>query len=377
MEKLVYDNSKQVKTKVDKLRKAFGTHKTKDLDYRIKQLNLLKAAVTKYTPQIEEANKKDLGQSKFLSFFATTSHFFLEVDHMISHLKEWAAPRSVDTPVAFAPASSYIVAEPLGVVLVFGAWNFNVSLSLIPMATAIAAGNVVLLKPSEMASNSALVIEKICSELDSDLVQVCQGAQETCEALLLNRFDLIFLTGSPMKGKIVAKAAAEFLTPCILELGGQNPCIVDKNANITNAALNLCSGRFFGCGQVCLSPEYVFVEESMKDALVEELKKTVEHFYSGKPKESEDFARIINTFHAERLSKLCTNHGGKLICGGDFDIKEKYVAPTIVEFKNLDELAKSPLQKDEIFGPILSVVPYKDLDDCIDYINGKEKPLAM
>jgi len=260
-----------------------------------------------------------------------------------------------------------------------GAWNFNFSLSLIPLATAIAAGNVCLVKPSEMAPYSAKVIERMCAELDPDIVQVCHGERETCEALLANKFDLIFFTGSPMKGKLVATAAAQFLTPCILELGGQNPCIVDKSASIYNAAMNLCNGRFMNSGQVCLSPEYVFVESSQLRPLIDEMKKTVKNFFTEEPKKSVDYARVINEWHTERLSKLVKNpgKGAKMVVGGDFDIKSRYVEPTIVEFENMEDMKASNLAKEEIFGPIIYLCPYKNLNDVIDYINSKEKPLAM
>ena len=379
MEFLKYDNKSQVDEKVRKLQKSFTTHKSKDIGYRLKQLKILRAAIDKYEKEMDEANKKDLGHSSFTSFLTNTASIIHEIDVTISNFQEWAKPRYQHTPVAFAPGSSYILPEPFGVVLIMGAWNFNFSLALIPLACAISAGNVCILKPSEMAPYSALVIQKMCEELDPDLVQVCQGERETCEALLSNKFDLIFFTGSPMKGKLVAKAAAEFLTPCILELGGQNPSVVDKTASIRNATLNLCSGKFMNSGQVCLSPEYVFVESSMLKPLKEELKKTVVNFFTDNPERSEDYSRVINEWHTERLSKLVKNPGKGAIklCGGNFSIKEKYIEPSIFEFENFEDMRNSSLAKEEIFGPIMYLVPYTDINDVVDYINSKDKPLAM
>ncbi len=379
MDKLVYDSPRNVDEKYNRLKKAFSTHKSKDLSYRLKQLKILKAAIKKYEKEMNEASHKDLGQSEFYSFYTNTASLYHYIDNLIDNIQEWAKPRYTEVPVLLAPATSYVIAEPYGIVLVMGAWNFNFSLSLIPCATAIAAGNVVLLKPSEMSPYAAKLIEKMCKELDEDVVQICHGERETCEALLSKRWDLIFFTGSPQKGKLVSRAAAEFLTPCILELGGQNPCIVDKTCSLTNVGVNIISGRFGNSGQVCLCPEYVFVESSIMSTVVDELKKNVINMYTNNPKKSEDYARIINEWHADRLSKLIKNpgKGAKLVQGGDFNVKERYVEPTIFEFTNFEDMRESDLAKEEIFGPILYLVPYTNLDDVVDYINSKEKPLAM
>jgi aldehyde dehydrogenase (NAD+) len=373
---LKYDDIASVQAKVAILKKSEKTRKMRDVGFRKQQLKKLCAAFIKYEKEIHESNKIDLGLSEFNSKYASYCMTKRDIEEVIENIDEWVKPRPVNTPAALAPCSSYVIAEPFGVCLIMSAWNTQYQTLFMPMAQALAAGNLILAKPSEMAEASAVVCNKILAELDEDVVQVCQGGAEVCIELLKHKFDVIVFTGSPMKGVLVARAAAEFLTPCILELGGQNPVIVDKSADLENTAYNLAYGRYLLAGQVCIAPEYVFVEQESFDKLVPLLKKTVEEFYKD-PKTSEDYFRIISDFHAERLAKLVTGHGGKTILGGDYDLKKKYVAPTIVTYDSIEELGKSSLASSEIFGPILYLAPYKKLDDCIDYINSKEKPLTL
>jgi aldehyde dehydrogenase (NAD+) len=375
--KLEYDSISSVQEKIAILRKGEKSRKMLDPEFRKTQLKKLRAALIKYEKEIHQSNLVDLGQSEFSSFYGCYSITKRDVDECIEHIDEWVKPRSMDTPAALAPCNSYVIPEPFGVCLILSAWNTQYQTLFMPMAQALAAGNLILAKPSEMAEASAIVSQKILSELDEDVVQVCQGGAEVCIELLKNKFDFIVFTGSPQKGVLVAKAAAEYLTPCILELGGQNPVIVDKSADLENAAYNLVYGRFLIAGQVCIAPEYVFVEEENFEKLVTLLKNTVDKFYTKDPKSSDDYFRIINDFHSERISKLLQNHGGKVITGGDFDLKKRYIAPTIVTYNSIQELGKSSLASSEIFGPILYLAPYKKLDDCIDYINSKEKPLTL
>lgn len=376
-QKLKYDSIESAKAKLEIVRKGNKSQKLHDIEYRIKQLKLLKAALIKYEQEAHDSNKIDLGQSQFMSFYGSYSIAKVDVDDIIKNIRSWAAPRSVDTPVIFAPGKSYVVPEPYGVCLAMGAWNFQYVTLIMPVAQAIAAGNCVIAKPSEMAEASAIICEKIFSELDPEIIQTVQGGAEICIELLKNKFDVIVFTGSPEKGRLVALAAAEHLTPCILELGGQNPAVVDESADLTNAAYNLVNGRFINCGQVCLSPEYVLVDKKNHIKFLDELKKTVETFYNKNSKESQDYSRIINDFHTERLIKLVENPGGKIIIGGDHNLKERFVAPTVINFESTEELAKSNVFKGEIFGPIISVAPFNNIDDCANFINERDKPLAM
>jgi len=373
-----YDSEGSILTKIDIVRKAYKTQKLFDLSYRKKQIQILKSALKKYEQEIHHSNKMDLGQSEFFSIYLNISTMVSDIDHILENIDSWAAARPVDVPVLFAPAKSYIIPEPFGVCLILSSWNFQYLTLIMPIAQAIAAGNCVLAKPSEMAPYSAFVVQKILSELDQDIVQVVQGDAPQCIALLKNQFDVILFTGSPQKGRIIAEAAAKFLTPCILELGGQNPTIVDSNADLENAVYNIASGRFMACGQVCLSPEYVLVDRSIHGKFLEMLKKTVETFYSLNPKESKDYPRIINEFHTKRLAELiegCPKES--LVCGGKYDLADKYVEPTIYNFQSIDELSKANLAKEEIFGPILYAAPYNNIEEAIEYINSKDKPLAL
>ncbi len=373
-----YDSEEQITSKINLLRKTNKSQKLHDLSYRKKQLQILKSAIVKYEKEIHFSNKTDLGQSEFLSLYSSYAMMLNDIDFTLSNLDSWAKPVSVDVPVAFAPAKSYITPEPFGVSLIMSSWNVQYLTLIMPIVQAIAAGNCVLAKPSEIAASSALVVQKILAELDNEIIQVVQGDAPQCIALLKNQFDIILFTGSPHKGRLIAEAAAKFLTPCILELGGQNPTIVDSSANLENAAYNIISGRYLTCGQVCISPEYILVEESIHVKFVALLKSTLESFYSANPKASEDYARIINEFHTKRLIELidaCPKHN--LVCGGSYDLKEKYIEPTIYNFNSISEFENLVLAKDEIFGPILYAAPYKNVEDAIEYINSKDKPLAI
>lgn len=373
-----YDSEEQIISKINILRKANKSQKLHDLSFRKKQLQVLKSSIIKHEEEIHSSNKLDLGQSEFISVYSTYAMMLNDIDYMLANLDSWVQPRSVDVPVMFAPAKSYIIPEPFGICLIMSSWNFQYLTLIMPIAQAIAAGNCVLAKPSEMAAFSASVVQSILAELDQDIVQIVQGDAPQCIALLKNQFDVILFTGSPQKGRLIAEAAAKFLTPCILELGGQNPTIVDSSANLENAAFNIISGRFMTCGQVCLSPEYVLVEEAIYENFVALLKSTLQSFYAGNPKASADYSRIINEFHTKRLIELidaCPKQN--LLCGGSYDLKEKYVEPTIYKFNSISEFATTPLAKDEIFGPILYTAPYKNIGEAIEYINSKDKPLAI
>ena len=278
----------------------------------------------------------------------------------------------------FVPGKSYMVPEPFGVCLVMASWNFQYSTLLQPVAQAISAGNCVLAKPSEMAVESAYICQKILAELDPEIVQVVQGDAPQCIELLKNQFDVILFTGSPMKGRLIAEAAAKFLTPTILELGGQNPTIVDAGCNMKNAAFNIVNGRFMQCGQVCLSPEYILIDSSIHDEFMKILKETTSDFFNGNAQTSKDYNRIINEFHTKRLADLIENAPKEnLICGGKFDIKDRYIEPTIFGFDSIAKFKDMNLAKEEIFGPIMYTAPYKNIDECIEYINAKDKPLAL
>jgi aldehyde dehydrogenase (NAD+) len=372
-----FHSEEQIKQKIEILRKGFRSQKTLDINFRKQQLKLLLNEVKRTYDQHLSSKKVDLGWSNWISHYASYTSVSDDLNYILNNFESWTKKRKVETPIAFFPASSYLLPEPYGVSLIFSAWNSQFLTLVMPIAAAIAAGNVCLAKPSEMSPATAIIVEQILGVLDPDICQVVQGDFRACEFLLKNQFDLIIFTGSPEKGKSVAKAAAEFLTPCILELGGQNPTIVDETCDLENAIINIANGRYLNAGQICIAPEYVLVHESVLKNFTEGMKRTVQNFFQGKANESSDYAKIVNVNHTKRIGHLAENHGGKLIVGGSFNAEERYVEPTIVEYESIEKLRDSKLFQGEIFGPILYYTSYKNLDEAINFINSNHKPLAM
>jgi aldehyde dehydrogenase (NAD+) len=257
-------------------------------------------------------------------------------------------------------------------VLIISPWNYPIQLLLGPLVGALAAGNTALLKPSEMAPHTAAALAELVPRyLDSDSIKVVEGGVPETTALLKERFDHIFFTGNGTVGRIVMRAAAEHLTPVTLELGGKSPCIVDRSVDLEVAAKRIAWAKFFNAGQSCTSVDYVLVHQSMEDALVHRLEAAVREFYGDDPKESPDFARIVNERHHQRLSELLSE--GELVCGGETDAETRYIAPTIIRGVTRD----MKVMKEEIFGPILPVVSVRDIDEAIDFVNAGDKPLAL
>ena len=377
--KLDYTEVSEIPKKLERLRNNFyNNHKSKDIKYRKTQLLNLKKGIEAYKKEIVRSNQLDLGLNEFATEFNHLMVINSDIDYIINNFESWAKPEKVDSPILLAPASSYLFPEPYGVCTIFSAWNSQYLTLLQPIAAAIAAGNCVIAKPSEMAPYSAKLLEYILGFVDSEIIDIIQGGADQCIELTKNRSDIIIFTGSPMKGVLVAAAAAKYLTPCILELGGQNPVVVDEDADIKCAAYNLVNGRFIVSGQACISPEYVMVNRKVFDKLCTALAETTELMFSKDPKNSSDYSRIINDWHTDRLSDLVNNHKGEVVVSlGSVDKKEKFVPPTIVKYKSIQEMEKSLLAKEEIFGPIMYLTPYDDIEECIKYINRKEKPLAM
>ena len=270
--------------------------------------------------------------------------------------------------------------EPKGVTLIIAPWNYPFNLCLIPLVSAIAAGNTAILKPSEYTPNTAKLVKSMMADLyKENEVAVVEGDYRTSSELLKLKFDHIFFTGSPQVGKIVMKAAAEHLTSVTLELGGKSPVIVDETANIAKAARRIAWGKFMNNGQTCVAPDYLYVHESKYNQFVDELKKSIDHFYgtdADSKQQTADYARIVNARHHDRLKKVLENaieNGANFACGGQVDDKENYIAPTVVTDADLN----SQIMQDEIFGPILPVFKYSNLDEPLAVINSKEKPLAL
>lgn len=370
------DDPKVVQPIFDELRNSFYVKaKTRPLKYRKTQLQSLLQGLKDLEEKFHEAWDKDLGGGKFSSQMLSYHLTIGETTECLHKLEEWNAPISADTPLSIGPGKSYMLPEPLGVILVVGAWNYPLSLTIPYCASAIAGGNCVIVKSSEMAPATSKVLKQLFEKyLDPECYRLVEGKAEVAKAITKLPFDKIIFTGSTEKGKLVARAAADNLTPCLLELGGKSPTIVDRDADITNAVLRISQGRFTNAGQSCVACDYIYVHKDIKDRFVSELKKTVLQFYGEDPTKSKDFGRIINEFHCNRLKGyLDDNHGGKVILGGQVNLKDRYVAPTLIDSPKTD----SKLMKDEIFGPILPIFEFENIDTVIEFINKRDKPLAL
>ena len=354
------------------LRATFRAGRTRPMAWRKQQLKRLRALLKENEQALADALHGDLRKSYFEAWSSEINFTVNEIDHSLAHLDEWARPQSVDTPIAYQPASSEIRKEPLGVTLIIAPWNYPVQLMLAPLAAAISAGNCAVLKPSEVAQHTATLLTKLIPQyLDGDAFRVVEGGVPETTALLEERWDHIFFTGSTAVGRIVMQAAAKHLCPVTLELGGKSPCIVAADAPMKVAARRILWGKVWNAGQTCVAPDYVLVERGGEAKLLAAMKRTLQEFYPGDPKASPDYARIINERHFDRLLGLL--EGQDVALGGGSDRGERYIEPTVVTGVDVD----SPLMQEEIFGPILPIVPYDTLQQAIDFVNDREKPLAL
>ena len=355
-----------------KQRKYFRSGATRNVSHRISMLKALKKALKKYEGDIFDALKKDFRKSTFETYISEIGTVYEEINYIIKRLNRWAEPEKVDTPITIHPGSSYIYRVPYGVTLIIGAWNYPFQLTVVPLVGAIAAGNCAILKPSELSPQTSKVIAAIIQEIyDEEFVAVIEGGVEETQQLLAERFDYIFFTGSVRVGQIVAQAASKYLTPYTLELGGKSPCVVHKDASIDKSAKRIAWGKFLNGGQTCVAPDYILVHKDVKDDLIFKMKNYIVNFYGTNPQESEDYPRIINERHFDRLTAFLDN--GNIVAGGQTDKDDLYIAPTILDDIHWD----SPIMQDEIFGPILPIITYEDLDLVIEQINDRPKPLAF
>lgn len=338
----------------------------------MKNLQKFKSVVEKYQKEIEQALWTDLHKSPEEAYLTEISIVLSEIKYHIKHLKSWSKTKSVSTPLFLQPSSSEIMHEPLGLSLIIAPWNYPFQLLMCPLVGAISAGCCAILKPSPDAPTIAKLMEKIIVETFApEYVSVFQGGRETNTLLLQEPFDIIFFTGSSRVGKIVMKAAAENLTPVVLELGGKSPCIVGKEANIDIAAKRIIWGKLINAGQTCIAPDYVYVHESVKDEL---LKKMVEHMktmYGSDFKQSRFYPRIVNDGAMNRLEGLMKD--GTVYFGGDIDKTQRYISPTILEGISLE----SAIMQEEIFGPLLPILTFEKIEEAIEHVNKNEKPLAF
>jgi aldehyde dehydrogenase (NAD+) len=345
---------------------------------RRRKLKALKEAVeVTFRSAIQEALYKDMGKPKaevdLTEIYPVTS----EIKHALSHLNSWTRKQSVSTPLAFMGASSSIQYEPKGVCLIISPWNFPVNLTIAPLVSAIAAGNTVIIKPSEMTPHISKVMkELITAVFEENEVTLIEGAIETSTALLSLPFNHIFFTGAPSIGKIVMSAAAKHLTSVTLELGGKSPTIVDETASIKTAAKRIAWGKFVNAGQVCIAPDYIYVHESKQEELVAEFKKVIQSFYGDGANNSANYTQIVNSSHKSRVGEMITEakvQGATVAYGGTIDSHSNFIEPTILTNVSMD----SKVMQNEIFGPVLPIISYKNISEVIDAINSKEKPLAL
>jgi aldehyde dehydrogenase (NAD+) len=367
------ETSEQVITQhIDNQRAFFSTQQTKNVDFRLKQLRILKKAILNNQEKIEQALWDDLHKSPEEAYLTEISIVLGEINNHIKHLKDWASSESVSSPLLLFPSSSKIVYEPLGIALIVAPWNYPFQLLFNALVGAISAGCCAVLKPSPDAPKIAKVMEKIILEnFDSNYICLVQGGRPTNTLLFAQRFDIIFFTGSSKVGKVVMKAAAEYLTPVVLELGGKSPCIVDADANIEVAAKRIAWGKLINAGQTCIAPDYLFAHQSIKDELLNAIQKQIKTMFGEDIQQSRFYPRIVNEEAVERLSGLMKQ--GKIHSGGDIDVKERFIAPTIIDEVQTD----FEIMQNEIFGPLLPVLTFNHIDEPIDYINKNEKPLAF
>lgn len=354
------------------MRHTFDSGCTRPLPWRQTQLAHLLTFLQEQEPAILEALYADLGKPSFEAWLTEISATRMEIQYAQKRLKQWLRPQRVSTAVPNQPGRSFCVAEPLGVVLIIAPWNYPLHLALAPLVSALAAGNCAVIKPSELAPHcTTLLATRLPEYLDINALQVVEGGPDRVENLLLERFDHIFFTGSQGVARRIMAAAARHLTPVTLELGGKNPCIVDRSADIQVAARRIAWGKFLNAGQTCVAPDYLLVDAALEKPLIAALKTALQEFYGVDPLASSDFQRIANRRQFDRLSALLES--GEVAYGGTTNLEQISIAPTLLRQVAVD----APIMEEEIFGPILPVLPVSDLDAAVAFIKDRPKPLAL
>ena len=358
---------------VARLRATFGTGRTKPLEWRTCQLRRLREMLTEHGADVAAALHADLGKSSTEAHRTEIDFTVREIDHTLEHLESWLRPEPAPVPARLGDdARAWTQYDPLGVVLVIAPWNYPVQLLLTPLLGALAAGNAVVAKPSELAPATSAVLARLLPRyLDTEAVAVVEGGIPETTALLAERFDHIFYTGNGTVGRVVMRAAAEHLTPVTLELGGKSPAFVDRDTDLEVVAGRLAAGKFLNAGQTCVAPDYVLTDPETARALEPALIRAVESIYGADPAASGEYGRIVNERHFDRLSGLLGS--GRVVTGGESDRATKYIAPTVLA----DVDPGSPVMQEEIFGPILPIVTVPGLDEAIAYVTGRDKPLAL
>lgn len=361
-----------IHTIVEEQRKFAAAGEAKNIDFRKQQLQKLKTIIKQNEQLLSEALYADIKKSQFETYLTELAMIYHELDQAIKSVQKWAKPKAKRTELVLQPGKSFILPEPYGTTLIIGAWNYPYQLTLSPLISAMAAGNTSIIKPSELPQNTSSALAKIINQnFDPAYLYVAEGDAAVTQELLNFRFDKLFFTGSTSVGKIVAKAAAEHLTPVTLELGGKSPCLVFADADLKISAQRIVWGKFLNAGQTCIAPDYLLVEESIYQPLLEELKNQIDNIIGPNPLESESYVRIINQKHVQRLKKLIDPQ--KLFTGGQVIETENYIEPTILK----DVSFTDEIMKEEIFGPILPVIPFTDLQTVLQEIKQRPRPLSL
>lgn len=361
-----------ISKKYEKQKNFFNSGTSKSIQYRINSLKKLKKNISINETGIINALKIDLGKSEVETFFSEIALIYIEINLALKNIKKWSKKRKVSSSLINFLSSDYIIPEPYGVTLNISPWNYPFQLSISPLIGAVAAGNTVMLKPSEFSCKTSEIIKKIIEDtFEEGHVDVILGGPEIGSKLLDFNWDYIFFTGSTNIGKIVAEKAAINLTPTTLELGGKNPCIVDKSANLKVASKRIVFGKFLNCGQTCIAPDFILVHESVKKDLIERIIERIQKIYNEDVENSENYSRIINKKHYSRLIKLLEKD--KIIYGGKNNPNSNFIEPTLIDGSDFN----SSLMKDEIFGPILPIVSYSNKDELKKILDNYKDPLAF
>ncbi|MFI9050753.1 aldehyde dehydrogenase family protein [Streptomyces sp. NPDC053427] len=357
---------------VGRLRTTFATRRTASPAWRRGQLQALRTLLTEQSDALVAALRADLGKGPEEAYRTEIGFTLNEIDHTLAHLDEWLAPRPAQLPGHLLPATAQVVREPLGVVLVIAPWNYPLQLALAPLVGSLAAGNCAVVKPSELTPRTSAALARLLPRyLDDEAVAVVEGAVPETTALLEQRFDHIFYTGNGTVGRIVMAAAARHLTPVTLELGGKSPVVLDPGTDLAAAARRIVTGKFLNAGQTCVAPDYVLAVGETARAVEPHLAEAVREAYGSDPATAEEYGRIVNERHFDRLTALLDS--GRTVIGGEHDRAARYLAPTVLA----DVPPDAPVMQEEIFGPVLPIVSVPDLDAAIAFINDRDKPLAL
>ncbi len=363
---------KRIEAIVEKQRKFFHKHETLPVEFRMRALMRIRDEIRKNKGAVAEALRKDLGKSSYESYMCETGIVLSEIRWLLTHIKRLSRDKCVPTPIAQYISRCYIKKSPYGVVLIMSPWNYPFLLTMQPLIEAIAAGNTVVLKPSAYSpATSALIKEMIENIFPEKYVAVVTGGREENSSLLEQHFDKIFFTGSQAVGRDVLRAASKYLTPAVLELGGKSPCIVDRTANLQMAARRIIWGKFLNCGQTCVAPDYVLADESIRDELIEEMKNQIKKQFGESPINNKNYGKIINEKHFDRICGLIGPD--KVVIGGSSDREKLKIEPTVMKDVTWDDAVMG----EEIFGPVLPILTFQDVDDIPELLEDKPKPLAF